>query len=163
MEEDIDVDSLFKKYGSYEFIKGLVMVGDMLKIYEKLDIKNTILPLSLEVKGLVAMSFRNGPIEDIHADGRISQEEMKKIMKYAVNELYFLLRLREVCPEYYKVYILPLFPGHWDDPVTKELDYGDICQKYYDAKKKELKIKDLKDEKRRCEKYGKEMVPNQSH
>jgi len=134
-EDREDVDSYFKKYSSDEFIKGLVMVGDMLKIYKKLDMENITLPLYLEVKGLVAMSFRNGPIEDIHADGRISQEEMKKIMKYAVNELYFLLRLREVCPEYYTLYILSLFPGHWDDPVTKEFDYYEICRKYYDAKK----------------------------
>ena len=138
-EDREDVDSYFKKYASDEFIKGLVMVGDMLKIYEKLDMENITLPFYLEVKGLVAMSFRNGPIEDIHADGRISQEEMKKIMKYAVNELYFLLRLREVCPECYNLYILPLFPWHWDDPVTKELDYCDICKKYYEAKKELLK------------------------
>lgn len=48
-------------------------------------------------KGLVYHCFRNGPIEDIHADGRISNDEMKEIMQTAVTEVakkleeYFVL------------------------------------------------------------------------
>ena len=63
--------------------------------------------LALEAKMIVALAFRNGPIEDLHAgkvcptcsaDGaysRISDEEMKGIMKAAVNTVYSLLWKRE--------------------------------------------------------------------
>jgi hypothetical protein len=59
--------------------------------------------LAAEAKALVALAFRNGPIEDIHAgrpceicNGRpefshISDHEMKTLMKSAVDALYRLL------------------------------------------------------------------------
>ena len=59
--------------------------------------------LATEVKNLVAMTFRNGPIEDVHYGkecplcagkpeySHITQDEMKKIMKQAVDKLYGLL------------------------------------------------------------------------
>ena len=59
--------------------------------------------LAVEAKALVALAFRNGPIEDLHAGrpctvcsgnrevSHISDEEMKAIMKSAVNTLYRLL------------------------------------------------------------------------
>jgi hypothetical protein len=55
--------------------------------------------LVLEAKAITALAFRNGPIEDLHAGnhcsacaGRpefshISNEEMKRIMKAAVNAM----------------------------------------------------------------------------
>jgi hypothetical protein len=58
-----------------------------------------------DAKGIVALAFRNGPIEDLHAGkpcpacegrtgySRISDAEMKVIMKNAVNHVYKLLRL----------------------------------------------------------------------
>ncbi len=139
-KEKDDVDAYFEKYLTDDFIDDLLTFSDMLKLDEKYDLENMRLPLYSEVKGLVAMAFRNGPIEDIHADGRISQEEMKNIMKYAVNELYFLLHLRYTCPELYKLYLIPLFPWHWDDPITKNFDYSEMCRKYYEEKKKIRKI-----------------------
>jgi hypothetical protein len=63
--------------------------------------------LAVEAKALVALAFRNGPIEDLHAGrpcsvcsgnpevSHISDEEMKAIMKSAVNSLYRLLWLRD--------------------------------------------------------------------
>jgi hypothetical protein len=63
--------------------------------------KNFIDPaLALEAKMNVALAFRSGPIEDLHAGevcptysaddaySRISDEEMKGIMKAAVNTVY---------------------------------------------------------------------------
>ena len=53
-----------------------------------------------EAKAIVALAFRNGPIEDLHAGkpctacegkagySRISDAEMKVIMKNAVNRIY---------------------------------------------------------------------------
>jgi hypothetical protein len=69
--------------------------------------------LAAEAKILVALAFRNGPIEDLHAGtsctvcsgnremSRISDEEMKVIMKSAVNTLYRLLWQRDCDPEAY--------------------------------------------------------------
>ena len=43
-------------------------------------------------KAIVAFSFRNNEtLERIHADGRISQTEMKKLMRAAVNRVYTVL------------------------------------------------------------------------
>src|SRR6202140_3415752 len=80
-----------------------------------------------EAKAIVALAFRNGPIEDMHAgkpcpacEGqpgyspafaeakprhragrRISDPEMKAIMKNAVNRVYALLRLKATDPDRY--------------------------------------------------------------
>jgi len=62
--------------------------------------------LAREAKAIVALAFRNGPIEDVHAGrtcptcmghpgySRISDAEMKAIMKNAVNRVYALLASR---------------------------------------------------------------------
>ena len=67
--------------------------------------------LAVEAKALVALAFRNGPIEDLHAGrpctvcsgnreiSHISDEEMKAIMKSAVNTLYRLLWQRDCDPD----------------------------------------------------------------
>src|SRR6202030_1864654 len=59
-----------------------------------------------EAKAIVVLAFRNGPIEDLHAGkpcpacegksgySRISDAEMKVIMKNAVNRIYSLLLLK---------------------------------------------------------------------
>jgi hypothetical protein len=63
--------------------------------------------LATESKAIVAPAFRNGPIKDLHAGqpcltcranprySRISDAEMKQIMKAAVDRVYSLLLLRE--------------------------------------------------------------------
>lgn len=38
-------------------------------------------------KFIVLHAFRNGPVEDIHSDDRISQKEMKEIMQHAVTNV----------------------------------------------------------------------------
>jgi hypothetical protein len=66
--------------------------------------------LAAETKALVALAFRNGPIEVLHAGqpcassagiqeiSHISNEEMKSIMKSAVDTLYRLLWQQEDDP-----------------------------------------------------------------
>ena len=90
--------------------------------------------LAVEAKALVALAFRNGPIEDLHAGrpctvcsgnaeiSRISDEEMKAIMKSAVNTLYRLLWQRDCDPHAYneKLALGRRFTLHWDDPELKE-------------------------------------------
>ena len=84
---------------------------------------------------IVAMAFRNGPIEDVHAgkpcptcEGKpeyshISDPEMKRIMKEAVNRLFTLMVLRKENPRAYAALLDfgGLFTRSWDDPVlTRE-------------------------------------------
>src|SRR5438309_3878914 len=70
--------------------------------------------LGREAKVLVAMAFRNGPIEDIHAGkpcpechghteySHITQSEMRQIMKTAVDRMYTFLLLKETDPKAYE-------------------------------------------------------------
>ena len=72
------------------------------------------LELANEAKALVALAFRNGPIEDVHAGkecptcagkkeySHITQGEMKQIMKRAVDKLYALLWIRTHYPDVYE-------------------------------------------------------------
>ena len=83
-----------------------------------------------EAKAIVAPAFRNGPIEDLHAGkpcaacegkagySRISDAEMKVIMKNAVNRIYSLLLLKADDPEGYERQIAfgELYSAKWDDP-----------------------------------------------
>ena len=90
--------------------------------------------LTAEAKALVALAFRNGPIEDLHAGrpcavcsgdreiSHITDEEMKAIMKSAVNTIYRLLWLRDSDPVAYKEKLALgiRFTLHWDDPELKK-------------------------------------------
>ncbi len=73
--------------------------------------------LAREAKAIVALAFRNGPIEDLHAGKvcptcagkpgytHITQNEMKRIMQNAVDHVYQLLSLKENDPEKYEAMI----------------------------------------------------------
>ncbi|HTV55058.1 MAG TPA: hypothetical protein VMI06_09080 [Terriglobia bacterium] len=83
-----------------------------------------------EAKAIVVLAFRNGPMEDLHAgkpcpvcDGkagysRISDADMKVIMKNAVNQVYKLLRLKTADPDGYERQIAygERCALKWDDP-----------------------------------------------
>ena len=86
--------------------------------------------LAREAKAIVALAFRNGPIEDVHAGkpcpacagksgvSRISDDEMKLIMKNAVNKVYALLRLKNGDPAAYarEIAFGERYTARWDDP-----------------------------------------------
>jgi hypothetical protein len=86
---------------------------------------------SREAKAIVALAFRNGPIEDVHAGklcptcagkpeySHITQQEMKQIMKNAVDHVYRLLSLKENDPGKYEVMIDfgAKYTVAWDDPA----------------------------------------------
>jgi hypothetical protein len=97
--------------------------------------KMTLDPLlAAETKAMVALAFRNGTIEALHAGkpcaacaGRqetshISDEEMKTIMKSAVDTLYRLLWQRENDPKAYleKLALGERYTMQWDDPELKK-------------------------------------------
>ena len=90
--------------------------------------------LAAETKALVVLAFRNGPIEALHAGkpcaacggnpdiSHISNEEMKVIMKSAVDTLYRLLWQRENNPA---AYLELLAFGerntiNWDNPELEK-------------------------------------------
>jgi hypothetical protein len=90
--------------------------------------------LAAEAKALVVLAFRNGPIEDLHAGtpcavcsgksevAHISDDEMKGLMKVAVDNLYRLLWQRDYDPVAYNE---SLAFGrrqtlHWDAPEVKK-------------------------------------------
>jgi sulfatase maturation enzyme AslB (radical SAM superfamily) len=86
--------------------------------------------LAKEAKAIVALAFRNGPIEDVHAGkvcpvcngsaeySRITDDEMKAIMKSAVNAVYKLLWNRDYDSDAYRKSIEygVRFTSRWDDP-----------------------------------------------
>jgi len=84
--------------------------------------------LATEAKSLVVFAFRNGPIEDVHFGkdcavcagkpeyAHITQDEMRTIMKQAVDKVYKLLWLKQNDPEKY----------------ARTLEYGDRCTKLWD-------------------------------
>ena len=86
--------------------------------------------IAREAKAIVALAFRNGPIEEIHAGqscptcagrtgiSRITDHEMKAIMKNAVNRLYELLLLKEEDPVEYesKIQFGERYTARWDEP-----------------------------------------------
>ena len=88
--------------------------------------------LGREAKSLVALAFRNGPIEDVHAGkecptcagktgySRITDMEMRNIMKNAVDTLYKLLWMKENDPEKYaaSIELGSRYTQSWDDPKT---------------------------------------------
>lgn len=66
-----------------------------------------------EANAIVALAFRNGPLEDIHADNsstvsndlkssRISDSEMKELMLYACQKIERLLHLKASDPDEYR-------------------------------------------------------------
>jgi hypothetical protein len=90
--------------------------------------------LAREAKAIVALAFRNGPIEDFHAGrvcptcqgqagfSRISDADMKRIMKNAVDHVYALLCLKDENPAEYESRITfgERYTAHWDEPSPVE-------------------------------------------
>ena len=86
--------------------------------------------LAKEAKSIVAQCFRNGPIEDLHAGikcptcsgdekySHITQREMKRIMKDAVDKVYTLLWLKERDPDKYQALIEfgAHYTSQWNEP-----------------------------------------------
>ena len=88
--------------------------------------------LAREAKAIVALAFRNGPIEDVHSGkrcptcgsepgySRITDAEMKLIMKNAVDRVFTLLCLKSSKPEQYEKEITfgERYATKWDEPTV---------------------------------------------
>lgn len=78
-------------------------------------------------KALTHYAFRNGPVEDMHADGKLTQEDMKILNKYMVNRLAGILSAihEERWLQLELLYgFLQNYGADWDkaEPDTEELD-----------------------------------------
>jgi hypothetical protein len=96
--------------------------------------------LASEAKAIVALAFRNGPIEDVHAGklcptcsaapeySRLTDDERRVIMKSAVNRIYGLRRLKNGDPGRYarEIAFAARYVTNWDDP--EEPPSGNIGQ-----------------------------------
>jgi predicted DNA-binding protein YlxM (UPF0122 family) len=49
--------------------------------------------LEMIAKAVTHDAFRNGPVEDIHTEGKLSQDDMKTLNKYMVNHLAYVFKL----------------------------------------------------------------------
>ena len=86
--------------------------------------------LAKEAKAIVALAFRNGPIEDLHAGrhcptcqgqasfSHVTGADMKRIMKNAVDHVYRLLCLKSETPAEYEAQIKfgERNTAQWDEP-----------------------------------------------
>jgi hypothetical protein len=74
--------------------------------------------LAREAKAIVALAFRNGPIESFHAG--ITDAEMKAIMKNAVDHVYRFSVIKKTNPVRYEKLIEygSKIARGWDDPET---------------------------------------------
>ena len=95
-----------------------------------------LLAVAREAKALVALAFRNGPIEHVHTGkacptcfGRpeyshITQEEMRSIMKAAVDRMYTYLIMKESDKAAYDALLSfgEKYTKAWDEPtLTKAI------------------------------------------
>lgn len=68
---------------------------------------------------LAHFCFRNGPVEDMHADGKLSQDDMKTLNKYMVDRLglfFLLLGLADSSAIKRIISFDRLCGTNWDDP-----------------------------------------------
>lgn len=86
--------------------------------------------LAREAKAIVALALRNGPIEKVHAGkpcptcnagpecSRITDDEMKAIIKSAVDRMYALLRPKGGNPDGYarEIAFGARYVKQWDEP-----------------------------------------------
>lgn len=96
-----------------------------IKDFQELNLnKSTI---SLLSKAITEYAFRSGPIEDMHANNQLSQDDMMKLNKYMVNKMAGLLLMASK-NEWLKIgkvmgFYATLASG-WDiaEPDTKDFD-----------------------------------------
>jgi len=87
-------------------------------------------------KFIVHYCFRNGPVEDMHAQGQLSQKDMKTLNKFMVNKVAELFEL-SMSGEWLKFYLLyvynSIYGSDWDkaepNGETADIILGDFLLK----------------------------------
>ena len=84
--------------------------------------------ISYMAKAITVEAFRNGPVEDMHAEGKLSDEDMKILNKYMVNKIARLMYLYET-GDFTAMEILLSWAAacasEWDEP---EIDMEEIAE-----------------------------------
>ena len=123
------------KRASGEFGGSIWPIGPMRVTIYSMESESQRRQVAREAKAIVALAFRNGPIENIHAGrpcptcsgqagySRITDAEMKGIMGNAVNTLYALLLLKSSDPDKYesKIRFGERYTANWDEPTMPEV------------------------------------------
>lgn len=118
------------KIGSTDYYKNLYK--ELMKEHPELEIKakENLLQeknIPLIAKAITHYIFRNGPVEDMHADGKFSQEDMKTLNKFMVNRIAGILKLA-LNGEWTKLELmvetLKYYGSNWDEVEcdTEEID-----------------------------------------
>jgi len=83
-------------------------------------------------KIMTHFAFRNGPVEDMHAEGKLSQEDMMTLNKYMVNRIAGVLQLVKDEQWYKLVGLVELYKNYGADWYKAEPDIEDLdaCLKY---------------------------------
>jgi len=97
-------------------------------------------------KAITHYIFRNGPVEDIHAEGKLTQEDMKTLNKFMVNRIAGLLKIAldghwsklELMTELLKYYGTEWDKAEYD---TKEIDecFKHECINFREEKREKKK------------------------
>ena len=102
--------------------------SDLFEILNKASKERIIKKENIDIisKALTHYIFRNGPVEDMHANKQLSQNDMKTLNKYMVNKLAGILSLA-LNGEWFKLEVLlnflSLYGRDWD---KAEIDTKDI-------------------------------------
>ena len=110
----------------------IVTDEDIDAFYDLMDAQIGEYSISDLAKAITVEVFRNGPVEDMHAAGKLSEEDMKILNKYMVNKLARLLSLFED-EDSFGLYLLLGFAlrctTEWDEPEI-DMDELDEIKKY---------------------------------
>ena len=84
-------------------------------------------------KAIVLDAFRNGPIEDMHADGKLSDDDMKTLNKHMVNKIARILEMWN-CGDYHGLLGLMLWGSMnsigWDEPEIEMADINALKEEF---------------------------------
>lgn len=132
-------NSIFKKMCNTDIYKNI-----NLESKKRLLDRNNIPIIS---KALTHYLFRRGPVEDMHSDGKLSQEDMKILNKFMVDRLAGLLEFINE-EEWLKLELLlnvySIYGTDWDEPNPER----DIINNIYNN--------ELEDWKNKMDNYYKE-------
>ena len=106
--------------------KIIVTDDDRDDFYDLMDSQLNAYDISDLAKAITVEAFRNGPVEDMHAAGKLSEEDMKTLNKYMVNKLARLLYLFDKEDSFGLCVLLGSAIKHareWDEP---EIDWEEL-------------------------------------
>ena len=122
-------DELVQAYEKIsKFLEELEKYNDELKLLNEHSKERLCKEENIDyiTKALTHYIFRNGPVEDMHANHQLSQEDMKTLNKYMVNKLAGLIKMI-YDGEWMKIeLLLNFFKRYGHDWDKAEIDISDF-------------------------------------